>query len=89
VLTPVYIRVDQPLLHKSQAWYQVPPRRPNISIRVGEDIDLQPYRAAPAPRASRQLNAWLIGHYEHELARADGYNWTHANDSDPRRLGGQ
>jgi len=89
VLTPVYIRVDQPLLHKSQAWYQVPPRRPKISIRVGEDIDLQPYRAAPAPRASRQLNAWLIGHYEHELARADGYNWTHANDSDPRRLGGQ
>ena len=23
VLTPIYIRVDQPLLHKTQAWYQV------------------------------------------------------------------
>jgi 1-acyl-sn-glycerol-3-phosphate acyltransferase len=77
VLTPVYIRVDQPFLHKRQAWYQVPPRRPNISIRVGEDIDLEPYRDAPAPRASRQLNGWLLEHYVQELARADGYNSMH------------
>jgi 1-acyl-sn-glycerol-3-phosphate acyltransferase len=77
VLTPVYIRVDQPFLHKAQAWYQVPPRRPFISIRVGEDIDLQPYRQAPAPRASRELNAWLLEHYEQELARTDGYNSIH------------
>jgi len=74
VLTPVYIGVDQPFLHKSQAWYQVPPRRPRISIRVGEDIDLRPYRQIPAPRASRQLNAWLLEHYEQELARPGGYN---------------
>jgi 1-acyl-sn-glycerol-3-phosphate acyltransferase len=74
VLTPVYIRVDQPFLHKKQAWHQVPPRRPCISIRVGEDIDLRPYRQAPAPRASRQLNAWLLDHYAQELAPPGGYN---------------
>lgn len=74
ILTPVYIRVDQPFLHKSQAWYQVPPRRPTISIRVGEDIDLRPYRDVPAPRASRELNARLLEHYEQELAQPCGYN---------------
>jgi 1-acyl-sn-glycerol-3-phosphate acyltransferase len=77
VLTPVYIRVDQPFLHKTQAWYQVPPRRPRISIRVGDDIDLQAHRQAPAPRASRQLNAWLLDHYEQELVRTEGYNLPH------------
>jgi len=74
VLTPIYIRVDQPLLHKAQAWYQVPRRRPNMSIRVGDDVDLEPYRRSPPPRASRQLNAWLVEHYGHELARPGGYN---------------
>lgn len=77
VLTPVYIQVDQPFLHKRQAWYQVPPRRPNISIRVGGDIDLEPYRQAPAPRASRELNAWLLDHYVQELARPRRYNSMH------------
>jgi 1-acyl-sn-glycerol-3-phosphate acyltransferase len=74
VLTPIYIRVDQPLLDKTQSWYQVPPRRPSISIRVGPDIDLEPYRALAPPKASRQLNAWLLAHYEQELARPRGYN---------------
>jgi 1-acyl-sn-glycerol-3-phosphate acyltransferase len=76
VLTPVYIRVDQPFLHKTQAWYQVPPRRPNMSIRVGDDIDLEPYRRLPPPRASRQLNASLLEHYGQELGRDAGYNGT-------------
>jgi 1-acyl-sn-glycerol-3-phosphate acyltransferase len=74
VLTPIYIRVDQPFLHKSQSWYQAPPRRPNISIRVGADIDLGPYREQAPPKASRQLNAGLLAHYEQELAQARGYN---------------
>lgn len=74
VLTPVYISVDQPLLHKSQPWFRVPPRRPHVSIRVGADVDLAPYRGVPSPRASRQLNAWLLAHYEQELSPARGYN---------------
>ena len=74
VLTPVYISVDQPFLHKSQPWYRVPPRRPHLTIRVGADIDLEPYRGLPPPRASRQLNAWLLAHYGQELATERGYN---------------
>jgi len=74
ILTPVYIHVDQPLLHKSQPWYRVPQRRPHLSIRVGADIDLEPYRNQQPPRASRQLNGWLLEHYQQELAGVGGYN---------------
>ncbi len=75
-LTPVYIRVDQPFLHKFQPWYRVPARRPRLSLVVGADIDLRAYRGDPAPLASRRLNAWLLEHYERELARPGGYNET-------------
>ena len=74
VLTPIYIQVDQPLLHKTQPWYRVPPRRPHVSIEVGADIDLEPYRHQPPPKASRQLNAWLLAHYEQELGEPCSYN---------------
>lgn len=74
VLTPIYIHVDQPLLDKTLPWYKVPPRIPRFSFRVGDDIDLGPFREVPPPRASRQLNDWLVGAYEHELARLHGYN---------------
>jgi 1-acyl-sn-glycerol-3-phosphate acyltransferase len=74
VLTPVYIRVDQPFLHKFQPWYRVPCRAPQLDFVVGEDIDLEPYRRAPPPRASRELNTWLRSHYETKLAQAAGYN---------------
>jgi 1-acyl-sn-glycerol-3-phosphate acyltransferase len=74
VLTPVYIRVDQPFLHKNQPWYRAPRRRPHLVFEVGSDIDLESYRQAPSPRASRQLNAWLLTHFESELARRGGYN---------------
>jgi 1-acyl-sn-glycerol-3-phosphate acyltransferase len=74
VLTPIYIHVDQPLLDKTRSWYKVPPRIPQFSLRVGDDIDLGPFRTALPPRASRQLNEWLLGAYERELARLRGYN---------------
>ncbi len=89
VLTPVYISVDQPLLHKSQPWYRVPRRRPHLSLRVGEDIDLAQYRDMPPPRASRQLNTWLLAHYETELGHANVYNekrWTGRGMQPPRTL---
>ena len=74
VLTPIYISVDQPFLHKTQPWYRVPPRRPNLLIEVGDDIDLTPFRHELAPKASRALNQWLLIHYEQELASRRGYN---------------
>jgi 1-acyl-sn-glycerol-3-phosphate acyltransferase len=74
VLTPIYIHVDQSMLNKTLPWYKVAPRLPRFLIRVGDDIDLGPFRAEPSPRASRQLNEWLVGAYEQELARLRGYN---------------
>ena len=74
VLTPIYISVDQPFLHKSQPWYSAPPRRPNLRLEVGADIDLEPYRHQPAPTASRLLNQWLLAHYARELESRHGYN---------------
>jgi len=74
VLTPVYIDVDQPFLHKSLPWYRVPRQAPRFSIRVGDDIDLAPFRSAQPPKASRELNAWLVANYQEELSERHGYN---------------
>jgi 1-acyl-sn-glycerol-3-phosphate acyltransferase len=61
VLTPVYISCDPPTLSKNLPWYRIPPRRPKWTLRVGEDIDLEAYRGAPLPIASRRLHADLAG----------------------------
>jgi 1-acyl-sn-glycerol-3-phosphate acyltransferase len=61
VLTPVFIDCDPPTLSKNLPWYRIPPRRPDFRLRVGEDINLDAYRAAPLPRASRKLNEDLAG----------------------------
>jgi 1-acyl-sn-glycerol-3-phosphate acyltransferase len=74
VLTPVYITTNPVFLPKSQPWYRVPRTRPHLSLRVGEDLDLTAYRALPAPRASRMLNAWLQSHYSRVLGEDARYN---------------
>jgi len=61
VLTPVFIDCNPPTLSKNLPWYRIPPRRPKWTLRVGEDIDLEAYRGAPLPLASRKLNADLAG----------------------------
>ena len=61
VLTPVFISCDPPTLSKNLPWYRIPPRRPKWTLRVGEDIDLEAYRGAPLPIASRRLHADLAG----------------------------
>jgi 1-acyl-sn-glycerol-3-phosphate acyltransferase len=73
-LTPVFIRCDPPFLHKRQAWYQAPPRRPHLTLEVGPDIDLESYRDRPAPRSSRALNEQLLALYEEKLGPPGGYN---------------
>ncbi len=61
VLTPVYISCEPPTLSKNLPWYRIPPRRPKWTLRVGNDIDLEAYRGAPLPIASRRLHADLAG----------------------------
>jgi 1-acyl-sn-glycerol-3-phosphate acyltransferase len=68
-VTPVYIRVTPTTLTKAEPWHRIPARRPHFSLVVGEDLDLQPFRAAPLPIASRQLNERLQALFEAELER--------------------
>ncbi len=68
-VTPVYIRVEPTTLTKAEPWHRIPARRPRFTLVVGEDLDLQAYRAAPLPVASRQLNERLQAQFEAELAR--------------------
>jgi 1-acyl-sn-glycerol-3-phosphate acyltransferase len=68
-VTPVYIRVEPTTLTKAEPWHRIPARRPHFTLVVGEDVDLQAYRAAPLPIASRELNERLQAHFEAELER--------------------
>jgi 1-acyl-sn-glycerol-3-phosphate acyltransferase len=68
-VTPVYIRVEPTTLTKAEPWYRIPARRPHFTLVVGEDLDLQAYRGAPLPVASRSLNEQLQAHFMQELAR--------------------
>lgn len=58
-LTPVFIDCDPLTLSKHQPWYRIPARRPHFSIRAGQNIDIDQFRRAPLPTASRSLNALL------------------------------
>jgi 1-acyl-sn-glycerol-3-phosphate acyltransferase len=68
-VTPVYIRVEPTTLTKAEPWYRIPARRPHFTFVVGDDLDLQAYRAAPLPVASRELNERLQAQFEAELER--------------------
>jgi 1-acyl-sn-glycerol-3-phosphate acyltransferase len=69
-LTPVYIRCEPTTLTKNEPWYRIPARRVHFTLVVGEDLDLQPYRAqGPLPVASRAFNEDLQTHFQDALAR--------------------
>jgi len=73
VVTPVYIECDPLTLAKRDPWYRVPARRPHFSLRVGTDVDPEPFRgSAPPPIAARELNAHLLRVFTKELTRANG-----------------
>ena len=61
VLTPVFISCEPSTLSKNLPWYRIPRSRPKWTLRVGDDIDLEAYRDAPVPIASRRLHADLAG----------------------------
>ncbi len=71
ILTPVYVSCIPLTLTKFEPWYRIPPRRPHFSFVIGADIDLAPYREAPAPVASRALNQYLLVHYRETLDSVD------------------
>ncbi|MBB3227264.1 1-acyl-sn-glycerol-3-phosphate acyltransferase [Luteibacter sp. Sphag1AF] len=68
IVTPVFITVTPSMLTKAEPWYRIPHRRPTVTIRVGEDIEVATFReSAPLPIASRRLNDQLHDLYAREL----------------------
>ena len=69
VITPVFITVNPTTLTKAEPWYRIPERRMRVTLRVGQDIAPASFNAdAPAPIASRRLNAHLHRLFLKELA---------------------
>ena len=72
VVTPVYIRCEPTAgLVKGLPWYRIPDRRVHLTLEVGEDIDVAPFRSAgqQPPAASRAFNDHLLRTFEQELVR--------------------
>jgi len=68
VVTPVYITCQPPMLRKHEPWYRIPDRRSHFSLRIGADIDPEPFRrSAAAPIAARALNDHLLRAFTAEL----------------------
>jgi len=71
-LLPVSIRCDPPTLMRGQKWYDVPPRRMQFSIEVGEPI-APPRLTDEAPRglAARRMTAELRDFFAKRLQNPD------------------
>lgn len=71
-ITPVSIRCEPRGLARYQKWYQVARRRMHFTIRVHDDLQVDPYLdpATPEPVAVRRLNADLERFFEQESGRA-------------------
>ncbi|WP_339515919.1 lysophospholipid acyltransferase family protein [Pseudomonas sp. RL_15y_Pfl2_60] len=68
-ITPVTISVSPTTLTKAEPWYSIPARRFHFQLRVGANIDLEPFKASgAAPIASRKLNDYLHHYFIKELA---------------------
>jgi 1-acyl-sn-glycerol-3-phosphate acyltransferase len=70
-VTPVTIQCKPRGLAKGQRWYDVPPRRMHFTIRVHEDLPLEPFLgdAVAEPAAARRLNARLTHFLQQEAGR--------------------
>ncbi len=71
-IQPVLTSCDPPTLMRGQKWYEVPDRRWDYVVRVGEPIRVGPYQEAlaagePRGRVARRLNAELREFFEKGL----------------------
>ena len=69
-LLPVLITCDPPTLMKGQAWYQVPARRFELRVRVGEPISVDEFCSSTEsrPMVARALTLNLRETFEKGLA---------------------
>lgn len=69
VVTPVFIHCTPATLTKGEPWYRIPPRRFDLNLRVGEDIDLTPFAHTALPLAARRLTDHLEQCFSEEIHR--------------------
>ena len=72
-IRPVTISVNPATLTKAEKWYQIPPTKIKVVIRVGDDLDVMPLISS-APNqtiATRQLTRYLEDYFTEE-AKANG-----------------
>lgn len=71
-VTPVVITCEPRGLAKSQQWYEVPPKRMHFTIRVHDDLQVDPFleSGVAEPVAVRRLNEHLKAFFEQESRRA-------------------
>ncbi|OOF40526.1 1-acyl-sn-glycerol-3-phosphate acyltransferase [Rodentibacter mrazii] len=71
VITPIVIRMNPLNFKKGQPWYQLPKKRIQYELIVGEDINPQDWLAEkPLPIASRRLTEYLQ-HYFNSQTKDD------------------
>lgn len=71
-VTPVVITSEPRGLAKTQQWYEVPPKRMHFTIRVHDDLQVDPFleSGVAEPVAVRRLNEHLKSFFEQESRRA-------------------
>lgn len=69
-IRPITITVEPTTLTKSEKWYQIPPRRVQVTIKVGEVLAIEPFleQGENPSRAARQLTRHLENYFTQELA---------------------
>lgn len=72
-LLPVVITCDPPTLAKGQKWYQVPERSFELTLRVGEALQIAEFRrllesGSSRAQVARRLTAALREHFQKRLA---------------------
>jgi len=65
-MLPIHIAVEPPSLMKGQKWYDVPPRRPRWTFRVGDPLVAKEHLdgTESAVMAARKLTAALRARFE-------------------------
>jgi 1-acyl-sn-glycerol-3-phosphate acyltransferase len=67
IVTPVTLTCEPSTLTKAEPWYAIPSRRFHLTMRVGDDIDLQDFiNITPSSIAVRRFNAYLQHYFSQQ-----------------------
>lgn len=70
VVTPVTLTCQPSTLTKAEPWYRIPSRRFHLTMRVGDDIAMAPFRALqPRSIAVRRFTQYLQDYFSQQKTR--------------------